>query len=152
MTDNLFSLAQQYTLITHLQKKTKAYLTAINTALPSQLHQSTECCPLKMPTTETGETLGRTTFRTQPKSSKNPQQPTILCLRWSEKGEGEARNVGAQSRTSRKDWWSWGPEKYVLLKAVVSQELLSWPIPFFLSKDPHQMSFWTRYQTLVGKI
>ena len=37
--------------------------------------QSTECCPLKMPATETGETLGRTTFRTWPKSPKNPQQP-----------------------------------------------------------------------------
>ena len=66
---------QQYTLITHLQEKTKAYLTAINTALPSQLHQSTGCCPLKMPATETGEMLGRTTFRTWPKSPKNPEQP-----------------------------------------------------------------------------
>ena len=36
----------------------------------------TLCCPLKMPATETGETLGRTTFRTQPKSLKNPQQPS----------------------------------------------------------------------------
>ena len=36
-----------------------------------------ECysCPLKMPATETGEMLGRTTFRTWPKSPKNPQQP-----------------------------------------------------------------------------
>ena len=41
---------------------------------PSQLHQSTECCPLEMPATETGEMLGRTTFRTWPKSPKNPQQ------------------------------------------------------------------------------
>ena len=32
-------------------------------------------CPLKMPATETGEMLERTTFRTQPKSLKNPQQP-----------------------------------------------------------------------------
>ena len=32
-------------------------------------------CHLKMLATETGETLGRTTFRTQPKSPKNPQQP-----------------------------------------------------------------------------
>ena len=42
--------------------------------LPSQLHQSTECGPLKIPATETGEILGRTTFRTRPKSPKNPQQ------------------------------------------------------------------------------
>ena len=32
-------------------------------------------CPLKMPATETGETLGKTTVRTQPRSPKNPQQP-----------------------------------------------------------------------------
>ena len=31
--------------------------------------------PLKMPATETGKTSGRTTFRTRPKSLKNPQQP-----------------------------------------------------------------------------
>ena len=32
--------------------------------------------PPKMPATETGETAGRTTFRTWPKSTKNPQQPS----------------------------------------------------------------------------
>ena len=32
-------------------------------------------CPLKMPATDTGKTLGRTTFRTRPKTPKNPQQP-----------------------------------------------------------------------------
>ena len=31
--------------------------------------------PLKMPATETGETSGRTTFRTRPKSPKDPEQP-----------------------------------------------------------------------------
>ena len=36
---------------------------------------STVCCPLKMPATETGEMLGKTTFRTRPRSPKNPQQP-----------------------------------------------------------------------------
>ena len=41
----------------------------------SSVLQSTECCPLKMPATETVETSGRTTFRTQPKSPKNPPQP-----------------------------------------------------------------------------
>ena len=35
--------------------------------------EGTECCFLKMPATETGETLGRTTFRTRPRSPKNPQ-------------------------------------------------------------------------------
>ena len=29
-----------------------------------------------MPATETGETLGRSTFRTRPRSPKNPQQPS----------------------------------------------------------------------------
>ena len=38
------------------------------------------CCPLKMPATETGETLGRRTFRTRPKSPKNPQQPNQQTL------------------------------------------------------------------------
>ena len=52
-----------------------ADLTAVNTQLPNKLHQSTECCPLKIPATETGETSGRTTFRTRPKSPKSPQQP-----------------------------------------------------------------------------
>ena len=42
--------------------------------------QSTGCCPLKMPATETGETSGRTTFRTQPKSPKNPEQPLQMLL------------------------------------------------------------------------
>ena len=37
---------------------------------------TTECCPLKMLATETGEMLGRTTFRTRPKNPKNPQQPS----------------------------------------------------------------------------
>ena len=37
--------------------------------------QSSDSCPLKMLATETGETLGRTTFRTRPKSPKNPPQP-----------------------------------------------------------------------------
>ena len=58
-------------------KRTEAYLAAINTPLPSQLHQSTECCPLKMPATETGEMLGRTTLRTQPESEK----PTTTMLK-----------------------------------------------------------------------
>ncbi|XP_072851383.2 coiled-coil domain-containing protein 170 isoform X1 [Pogona vitticeps] len=43
--------------------------------LGGQDKQTNICCPLKMPATETGETLGRTTFRTQPKNLKNPQQP-----------------------------------------------------------------------------
>ena len=38
--------------------------------------QHSDSCPLKMPATEAGETLGRTTFRTRPKSKKNPQQPS----------------------------------------------------------------------------
>ena len=83
MIDNLLSTTrhpQQDTLITHLLKRTKAYLTAINTPLPSKLHQSTECCPLKMPATETCETLGRKTFRTWPKSPKNAWG--ILPLVW----------------------------------------------------------------------
>ena len=32
------------------------------------------CCPLKMPATETGETLGRETSRTWPNRLENPQQ------------------------------------------------------------------------------
>ena len=47
--------------------------------------QSTEYRPLKMLATETGEMLGRTIFRTWPKSPKNPQQPLAhlynFCLR-----------------------------------------------------------------------
>ena len=38
-------------------------------------------CPLKMLATETGETLGRKTFSTQPKSLKNPQQPVPRLLK-----------------------------------------------------------------------
>ena len=34
----------------------------------------------KMPATENGEILGRTTFRTRPKSPKNPQQPLNITL------------------------------------------------------------------------
>uniref|UniRef100_A0ABM5FK12 Protein bicaudal D homolog 2 isoform X4 n=1 Tax=Pogona vitticeps TaxID=103695 RepID=A0ABM5FK12_9SAUR len=32
-------------------------------SVAQELRESTECCPLKMPATETGETLGRTTFQ-----------------------------------------------------------------------------------------
>ena len=35
--------------------------------------QCSDSCPLKILATETGETLGRTTFRTEPKNPKNPQ-------------------------------------------------------------------------------
>ena len=35
-----------------------------------------------MSATEIGEMLGRTTFRTWPKSLKNPQQPGLMCSRW----------------------------------------------------------------------
>ena len=42
----------------------------------------TECysCPLKMSATETGETLGRTTFRTWPKSPKTPTTTNIYYV------------------------------------------------------------------------
>ena len=42
--------------------------------------QSYDSFSLKMPATETGEALGRKTFRTRPNSLKNLQQPLRLCL------------------------------------------------------------------------
>ena len=39
------------------------------------IFRNKKCGPRKMSATETGKTSGRTTFRTRPKSPKNPQQP-----------------------------------------------------------------------------
>ena len=69
----------------------------LNTQLPNKLHQSTECYPglLKMPATETDETLGRTTFRTRPKSPKKPQQPIFFLQNFENGFKHESLSVCA---------------------------------------------------------
>ena len=42
--------------------------------------QNSSSCPLQMPDTETGKTLGRKTSRTQPNSLKHPKQPLDLLV------------------------------------------------------------------------
>ena len=85
VTDNLSHLSQQYIhnkkmLITLSPEKDKScyhsykYSTIQQTG--TEHGQSCYSSPLKMPATETGETSGRSTFRTRPKSPKNPQQPS----------------------------------------------------------------------------
>ena len=57
-------------------------LVSIEHVRSQHFNSQTNCtrAHLKMPATETGETLGRTIFRTQPKSLKNPQQPILFLV------------------------------------------------------------------------
>ena len=85
--------------------------------------QSTECCPLKMPGTETGETLGTTTFRTRPKSPKNPQQPIGHIAAFQAPGCSATKEMLSYLAWSqRREWGTCSPVAVGVEPSVVSDK------------------------------
>ena len=74
------------TIITQSPEKDKSWSYSYKCSTIPQTspehRQSSDSCPLKMLTTETGETLGRRNSRTWPNSLKNLEQPN-LQIAWS---------------------------------------------------------------------